>query len=881
MQDEYGNVFLLMPGVELVTYSKERNNFSGKNNFIPIKPGWAINDIIQQPGTQKYWMCIENVGIVVYNKATNNLSYAGNNKENEPAVEQLKKIPFPYRLFIDSKGRLWVSEKRGESAYIHGFDLKKQQLFLPDYPMASNKKSNFLVDLFAEQKDGTIWMTGVNVLARYLEAENKFEHAYNGYVDDRSIDFVTIGCLMEDREGNLWAGTLNNGLFRFNPATEFFTNTRHINPETGNSSDRPPISFVQLKNGNILVGIMMEQMLEYDVNLKQIPLEIKELNNAKSKTLGAMYASGDSNTIWMAAPNGIYQYKQNEKQLSFLSTAFVNSRMRELAEDKNGNVWAGYENDGLYKYNIGSNKSFPESFYKITAVKGTRINKITIDKKGLVWVATFPEGVYVLDPVTEKVILHFSNKEKENFYLPEPAAISVLECNDSIMLLATSSRIIIYNRIQKKTIFTSSPNQLTGLISSLEMDKHGFIWVATTSGLFRVTTKNKVFVKFNREDGIRNDFFVTSASYKLRDGRILLGSTGTIVSFDPSTVNVNTSYPTIKIADFRLMNESLRVDSLLKLKVIELEPGENSLSIDLTTLSYSTSYGIKYKLEGIDKDWRYTDRSQQLIYSFLPAGDYTLYATTIDGNGNESPLQLALEIKVNPLFYKTWWFYSLMVLVTGTLLFWLDRERMKRKEASQKMRTDIADDLHKEINTALSHINILSEMAKLKADTEPLKSKEFIEQIHTKSHNMIIAMDDLLWNIDPDNDSMGRIVLRLKEYIDSMRNRYGVQIDLLVDKPAASLTLNMKLRKEVYWLFRSGVTTVIRSGGNNLRVYVTYEKPNLVYLLEFDTTQMDIQQLNNLRQREELAAKLKSINARLELQQHTSTGTFTLTIPVA
>ncbi len=46
-------------------------------------------------------------------------------------------------------------------------------------------------------------------------------------------------------------------------------------------------------------------------------------------------------------------------------------------------------------------------------------------------------------------------------------------------------------------------------------------------------------------------------------------------------------------------------------------------------------------------------------------------------------------------------------------------------------------------------------MANLKAGKEPEKSKEYIEQIHSRSNNMIAAMDDMLWSIQPENDNIG------------------------------------------------------------------------------------------------------------------------------
>src|SRR5215510_6018249 len=117
---------------------------------------------------------------------------------------------------------------------------------------------------------------------------------------------------------------------------------------------------------------------------------------------------------------------------------------------------------------------------------------------------------------------------------------------------------------------------------------------------------------------------------------------------------------------------------------------------------------------------------------------------------------------------------------------------MKRKATILKMRSNIADDLHQDINAVLKNIIILSKMAKIKADREPEKTKEFIEEIHTKSENMTVAMDDILWGIDPNNDSMENFMLRLREHIDSLRNQYSVEIDVLIDKKAESLPLTMK-----------------------------------------------------------------------------------------
>ena len=361
---------------------------------------------------------------------------------------------------------------------------------------------------------------------------------------------------------------------------------------------------------------------------------------------------------------------------------------------------------------------------------------------------------------------------------------------------------------------------------------------------------------------------------------MLFGTTSDFVLFNPVGVNIHSPVPEIKVTDFKVMNNPLRVDSLLALKEIELEYDENSLSIEFSPLLYNTDYLIQYKLDPLDKVWKTADKNFQAIYNYLPPGTYSFFLKTMDEEGNFSTPIKYLQVKVHPPFWKTWWFFSLLILITGALFFWLDKQRMKRKEAIHKMRADIAVNLHGEINTALSNINILSEMSKLKAVKEPEKSIEFIDQIHTKSQNMMVAMDDMLWSIDPENDNMAKAIDRIREHVDGLRNLYAVKIDLAVDKKVYDLNLNMKLKQDVFWFFKNGASNIVRTGGADCQIHIGYNKPTLVYTIQFNNEDINTQQLNNLLQRQELADKLSEVKGSINMQTHSTNSIIELTIPV-
>lgn len=877
--DEAGNIFLLLQGSELVTLNEKQHQFSYKYNFFKQLPEWGISDFVQQPGTQKYWMGIKGVGIAIFNKATGELSYAGNNVEKEPAVEAFEKNIFPVQMLFDEKGRVWFLYWETVFAYIYCYDTKTNKY--EKYELLSQLRAYHEINSFIQLQDGSIWIKGLKVLAKFLENEKTFQLVYNGYSNEHSISFNLITSLFEDREKNIWVGTNNDGLYRFNPSMEYFTNIIHYNRSSSKPGNGSPMSFMPTKWGTCLVGTWEDGLYNYDSNFNMIPTNIKGLEN-KGAYIWSMFASKDSNTIWMSSQPGIYALNQDRRSAVFYNPPILqNKTITQIAEDKNGNIWLGMYHSGLYKWSIENEKKIasivPE---KISFIPDESVNKLVVDKKGLIWIATAKSGAYVINPVNNKLLLHFTKDANNELKLPQNDVSSILEYNDSLMVIACAARIVVYNRFLQQSYLVAGPDVISGNIAAVEKDREGYIWVSSSSGIRRVNILKRILVNFTKDDGIQDDNFVLAASKALPDGRLVFGSSDQFIVFYPPAIKISIPDSNITITDFQVMNKSLPVDSLLQLKEINLGYQENSLNISFSPLLYNTSYLIKYMLEGADKDWKLADENSNAIYSYLPPGSYTLKFQIIDAEKNIKTSALQLRIIITAPFWKTWWFYSLLALLIGSILFWIDRERMKRKEALQEMRSNIAGNLHEQVNTALSNINILSDMAKLKADTEPKKSKEFIEQIHSKSGNMMTAMDDMLWAISPENDSMEKVLERVQEHLEVLKSTCLISINILVDEKVKGLKLNMKKRQDIFWFLKSGVTNMARTGANEIKMHIATDKAQLIYTLEFNNSMMDMQQLNNLLQRQELENKLKDAKAKMTMHSVKSNSVIELKIPV-
>ncbi|MBL0359330.1 MAG: hypothetical protein IPP72_21810 [Chitinophagaceae bacterium] len=879
-KDEYGNIFYMFFASELLTWNEQKSEFSYTHNFFSLKPEWTIADIAQQPGTHKYWIGVQGLGIAIYNADTKQWSYPGNNIEKEPATDAFDRTVHPNQMLFDKRGRCWFFCWTSVYPNVFCFDTKTN--VAEKFELLTAVKAYHEINGFFEQQDGTIWVRGVKVFAKLLEKEKKFQLVYNGYRNEHSIAYEIVTALFEDREGSIWTGTDNNGLYRFNPSQEYFTNVSHVNRMSGKTGNGSPMSFIETNRGGYFVGTWEDGLYHYDSNFTVTPAHIKGLDDNAGPFVWTMAASADSNTIWMGSQPGIYVIDQAKRVAGYYDPASLQHKtVRQLAEDNKGNLWIGMIHSGVYKWKAVNGKvQLKEEPVKFASIPSDGINKIMVDRKGMVWIATAASGLFMIDPSTDEVLLHFERNAAGRMKLPEEGVSAVLDYNDSLVVITTVTKLLLYNRRSQKMYNVGPPDGISGYIAAVEKDQHGFVWITTSSGLYRVGVRKGVFVRFNKEDGIQNDNFVLSASRQLKDGRLLFGSSNHFIMFDPSSISFRRSDLQVTITNFEVMNKELPVDSLLHLKQIVLGYDENALAVSFSSLLYNSPSLIQYKLDGLDKEWKTADKNYTATYSYLPPGEYILLFKMFDESGNIKESDLRLSIKINSPFWKSWWFFCLLVLLTGSLVFWFDRARMKRKEAVQKMRSDIAGNLHQEVNTALSNINILSEMARLKADTEPKKSKEFIEQIHSRSQNMIVAIDDMLWSITPENDSMEKTVERMQEFIEGLNKQYNIDLQLLVDEKVVALKPDMQFRHEVLLLFKETIKGLVKAGAGNGKIHAGMDKNNLLYTIQFKNDSCDMQQITNLLQSQGMQGRLTKLKAAMHVEVTKVDSTLLLRVPL-
>lgn len=223
-----------------------------------------------------------------------------------------------------------------------------------------------------------------------------------------------------------------------------------------------------------------------------------------------------SGYIWVSSFNGLMRFDGNTFDIfnSDVLPELKSNGFSTIAEDNDGNIYFGTLTSGLIKYD---GNSF--SLFKIDSSFSKSITAIGVDSKRNIWVGAQNNALYTLDAASEQFAI------KEDTLLQNVTVSGILETDGGDIWFATASKgILVYSNNQfsklpskvlqikclkeyEKTIFVGSSNGVYSyengklevikgtegyFVNYMEHDRGGNLWVATETGLIRVTSSGNV-----------------------------------------------------------------------------------------------------------------------------------------------------------------------------------------------------------------------------------------------------------------------------------------------------------------------------------------------------------------------------------------------------
>lgn len=804
-----GEVMLTRADGNTFVYDRAGNRFVDGDSVLHVPPNWKCTHFEWDAADKVLWLGCDS-GLVQYNPATRHVNYRGHNIDNDPVIKTYENLLRPAWTTVTKDGYLifvvWHHMAGGPTIYRYNKRLRKSEEFSIGKYLGYHEINGFL-----QQKSGRLWIFGAPFLIEWTKEREPFSVvAYKYRRDD--VQYEYCWNTFEDREGNIWLAT-DNGVYYFSPDKQIFNSYSCVRPG-GVPMELNVTAAEELDDGRIIVGTWGGRLLCYDQKFNPLPLPPSLQKMGDYLSVWDMAVNEKTHDIWMAVQaGGVTVYNQRTGAALELHPAiFGGATVRQVDEDTSGNLWFGTHDGKVIKWDIKKSGGDPSKGYEFVAQTGL-VQKIHFDYQGYIFVGTMGRGLVKIDARTNKVIYQWTTKGKEGERLFSDVAYDMTWYNDSTLVVTAGCINIINTKTNKVRWITTAEGLPGNNAVSVQRDRYGVLWVGLNNGICRVNLEKNVITFYDRRDGIAYDKMVAAGVSHLSDGRIIFFTEHDFLAFDPRNFDQQKMPPKPRITSFRLDDEFLSLDSLLKEKQIVLQYDNTSIAVGFSALSYLQQRKVHYfyMMEGLDKDWKHTDRPIEALYNSLPPGDYVFKVRSENADGMVSEEMASIPVIVRPPFWRTWWFLSLMGLLVALILYLIDRERVKRQESLRQVRRQIRANLKEEVSTTLSNINVLSEIAKIKTDKNVEQAKDFIDQISDKSRYINEVMDDTLWSIDPGNDSMKKFVLRIKELTEGLQAGGDMDIDLIVDNKVQSLELDMKLRYELLFYYKEAMNFLIEN----------------------------------------------------------------------
>jgi signal transduction histidine kinase len=198
----------------------------------------------------------------------------------------------------------------------------------------------------------------------------------------------------------------------------------------------------------------------------------------------------------------------------------------------------------------------------------------------------------------------------------------------------------------------------------------------------------------------------------------------------------------------------------------------------------------------------------------------------------------------------------------------------KEKEA-ENIRSTISRDIHDEVGSTLSGVALYSEIAKQKMkEHNEADVSAYLEHISANSKEMVQKMSDIVWAINPENDSFGRIMSKLQAMAMNLCAGKNIRLHTNIDKNILDDHPEMQARKNLYLFLKEALNNAVKySGGKNLFFSLKKVDENIVAEIKDDGRGFDRQTygsgngLNNMR------VRARELNGQFTLDSAPGNGT--------
>jgi signal transduction histidine kinase len=654
--------------------------------------------------------------------------------------------------FEDRAGQLWVGTFGGLARMTGG-------KILPP-PNREDVFGDLIYTIF-EDRERNLWVGGQEGLYRLNPAR------FTSCTTRQGLSHNNVMSVREGETGTIWVGTWGGGLNRIQDGKITAYTTR-----TGLSHD----SVLALLEGNdhsLWVGTDhgggLNRFRDGPANLFDPPRRPGLLDAAIRVLL-----QDDQGALWIGTSRGLNILKDGVFSTYTDANGLAGNTVLSLLQRTDKSVWIGTD-QGLSRWTNGSFTNYTTR----DGLSANYINALYEDKNGTLWIGTRGGGL--------------------------------VRCQDG-----------------KFTAYTTKEGLFSDEIYEILEDNFGSFWMSCRRGIFRLSRKDlddfdrgtvKVLSStgYGRADGLATvqcNGVAKPAGWKGRDGRLWFATIRGVVTVDANRNNL--APPPVVIDDVLVGHRSVISNAcgVTNGATITIQPGRGAVEIQYAALSYQApeKNRFKYMLEGVDGTWVDAGTYRSVFYNNLAAGTYTfrVIACNNDGVWNETGAWLSLVFL--PYFWQTTSFKVAVGVSVALLLGFLYRLRVARLKDIERLRIQIAANLHDDVGARLTKVAMVTEaLDREVGDGQPVKPH--VQNIFKTVREITQAMDEIVWTINPKNDTLDNLANYVFQYAQEYFQDTPIRCRLDVPAQLPDRAMSTGARHNLFMALKEALNNVLKHSG--------------------------------------------------------------------
>jgi ligand-binding sensor domain-containing protein/two-component sensor histidine kinase len=663
-------------------------------------------------------------------------------------------------LHEDSAGQLWVGTYGGVVRFVDGA--------LIPWSLGKRAFADLVYTIFEDQ-EGSLWFGGRDGLYRLNPSR------LTTYTIEEGLSHNNVTSVMEDHAGAMWFGTWGGGVNRW--SGEAFST---ITTSNGLSYD-VVLSLGKSQDQSVWVG------MDFAGALNRLgPALTNDFSPGTNNLLKAIRVIHEDRRgmMWIGSSLGLNRFHGDVFETYTTTNGLPGNTVMAICERADGSVWVGtdgglacWESDKFKNYTVRDGLS------------SDAINALYEDAHGTLWIGTRNGGL---------------NRFRDGQF----------------------------------TTYTTRHGLFSDEIYEILEDDFGYFWMSCRRGIFRVSRKeldafDRREIKFlhstvfGRVDGMASvqcNGVSKPAGWKSRDGRLWFPTIRGVVALE-SNLKLNDRPPPVVIEEVRSGTNLLRASGLTNYAATQLRvpPGRGDLEIHFTGLSLELPEKVKfkYKLEGVNQDWVEAGTQRSVYYNNVPPGKRRFQVIACNNDGVWNNAGAVLAIQMLPHYWQTWWFKTAVVAGCVGLFIAFYRARMERLREIEELRIQIASDLHDDVGSRLTKVAMVTELV----DRETLptdRSKTHIENISGTVREITRAMDEIVWTINPRNDTLDNLANYVFQYATEYFQNTDVRCRLDVPAELPDYPISTEERHNLFMAVKEAFNNVLKhSAATEVRVGLT------------------------------------------------------------